>query len=97
MIDERLYADLVDLYESNVKAFQEQNSGLLINDIMKLEIEDLEEFFDQRNTLIDHRYIKEHYIGFTINPQIIEMDIKNNISSVSISPDISFERQLHTD
>ena len=92
MIDERLYADLVDLYNKNVKAFKEQNTGLIIEDIRPLNIEDIEILFDPKE-VIDYRYIKENYRSFTINPQVTNMKIRNNISYVEISPDISWERQ----
>ena len=94
MIDERLYADLVDLYNKNVKAFKEQNTGLIIEDIRPLNIEDIEILFDPKE-VIDYRYIKENYRSFTINPQVTNMKIRNNISYVEISPDISWERQLN--
>lgn len=93
MIDERLYADLVELYNKNVKAFKEQNTGLIIEYVRPLNIEDIERLFDPKE-LINYKYIKEHYRSFTINPQITNMKIQNNVSYVEISPDISWERQI---
>lgn len=93
MIDERLYADLVDLYSKNVKAFKEQNTGLVINDVKPLDIEDIEKLFDPKER-IDHSYIKRNFRSFTINPVVTEMNIKNSVTTVEISPDISWEKQI---
>ena len=38
MIDEKLFSELIDLYAQNVKAFQEQNSGLIIDTVYPLEV-----------------------------------------------------------
>ena len=93
MVDESLFADLVELYNTNVKLFEHQNSGLLIDKVYPLTIEDVEAIFPTKE-LIDTRYIKNNYIGFTINPVVTELEIKNNISRVEISPDISWERKI---
>ena len=45
MIDERLYADLVDLYNENIKTFKEQNTGLIIDNVLPLNIEDIDQTF----------------------------------------------------
>ncbi|HOY91353.1 MAG TPA: hypothetical protein PK891_06525 [Bacteroidales bacterium] len=94
MIDERLYADLVELYSDNIKAYKEQNSGLIIETVRPLVIEDLGKLFDPKE-IIDHAYIDRNYRNFTINPQITEMKIRNGVSYVEISPDISWERQVN--
>ena len=94
MIDERLYADLVELYNNNVKAFKEQNTGLIIEDVLPLNIEDIENLFDPHER-ITFDYIRQNYIGFTINPQITDMKIRNNVTYVEISPDISWERKIN--
>lgn len=94
MIDERLYADLVELYNNNVKIFREQNTGLIINAVLPLNIEDLEKLFDP-NEEIDREYIRRNYRSFTINPLVTNMDFRNNITYVEISPDISWERQIN--
>ena len=93
MVDEKLYADLVELYSNNVKAYKEQNTGLIIESVRPLEIEDLEKLFDTKER-IDRAYIGRNYCSFTINPQITEMKIRNDVSYVEISPDISWERQI---
>ena len=94
MIDERFYADLVDLYSSNVKAFTEQNTGLIVSDVRPLEIEDVEKLFDPHER-ITTEYVKRNYLGVTVNPQITNMLVRNNVTYVEISPDISWERQLN--
>lgn len=94
MVDERLYADLVELYDSNIKAFKEQNTGLIVEDILPLNIEDIEKLFDPRER-IDYEYIKRNYRSFTINPQITSMEIRNDVTYVEISPDISWEKQVN--
>ena len=94
MVDERLYADLVELYDSNIKAFKEQNTGLIVEDVLPLNIEDIERLFDPRER-IDYEYIKQNYRSFTINPQITSMEIRNDVTYVEISPDISWERQVN--
>lgn len=94
MVDEKLYADLVELYSNNVKAFKKQNTGLIIESVRPLEIEDLEKLFDPKE-IIDHAYIDRNYRNFTINPQITEMKIRNGVSYLEISPDISWERQVN--
>lgn len=96
MIDERLYADLVELYNTNVRLYKEQNTGLIIDDVLPLNIEDLEQVFDPKE-FIDHTYIKRNYRNFTINPQITNMDVKNGVTHIEISPDISWERQINND
>ncbi len=94
MIDERFYADLVDLYNSNVKAFIEQNTGLIVNEVRPLEIEDVEKVFDLHER-ITTEYVKRNYLSFTVNPLVTEMNITNGVTHVEISPDISWERQLN--
>lgn len=93
MVDEKLYADLVDLYDKNVKAFQEQNSGLIIDNVYKLEISDIEEVLNSKEK-IDHQYIKNHFIGFTINPIVTDLDERNNVHRVEIRPDISWTKRI---
>jgi len=94
MIDERLFADLVDLYNQNVKLYKEQNTGLIIEDVRPLLIEDVERLFDPKER-IDHAYIKDHYRCFTINPQVTDMKIKNGVTSIELSPDVSWEKQIN--
>lgn len=94
MVDERLYADLVELYDNNIKAFKEQNTGLIVEDVLPLNIEDIERLFDPRER-VDYEYIKRNYRSFTINPQITNMEIRNDVTYVEISPDISWERQVN--
>ena len=96
MIDERLYADLVDLYHDNVKAYKDQNTGIIIENVYPLSIEDVEKVFDTK-AVIDYEYIKKNFISFTVNPQVTEMKIKNDVTYVDISPDISWEKQIHND
>lgn len=95
MIDERLYADLVDLYNENVKTFKEQNTGLIIDNILPLNIEDIDQILNV-NEYIDYAYIRRTYRSFTVNPQITNMEIRNGVTYVEISPDISWERQVNT-
>lgn len=94
MIDEKLFSELVDLYAQNVKAFQEQNSGLIIDTVYPLEISNVEEIINTKE-FVDIHYIKTHYKGFTINPLVTDLDTRNGIHRVSISPDISWEKQYH--
>lgn len=94
MVDERLYADLVELYSSNVKAFKEQNTGLIIEDVRPLNIEDIERLFDPHEK-ITTEYINRNYLSFTVNPQITDMKVRNDVTYVEISPDISWERQIN--
>lgn len=92
MIDEKLYSDLVDLYERNVKAFKEQNSGLIIETVYPLEISALEEAIKTKE-LVDHQYIKKHFLNFTISPSPCELDNRNGVYRVTIKPDICWEKQ----
>ena len=94
MIDERLFSDLVDLYNQNVKAFQEQNSGLIIDALYPLEIEQVEEVLNTKE-FVDHQYIKNHFLSFTINPLVTDLDIRNGVHRVEITPDISWEKQIN--
>ena len=96
MIDERLYADLVDLYQDNVKAYKEQNTGIIIENVYPLTIEDVEKVFNTK-VVIDYEYIKKNFISFTVNPQVTEMIIKNGVTHIELSPDISWEREIHND
>ena len=95
MVDERLFADLVDLYNNNVKMYKEQNTGLIIEKVYPLNIEDVEKLFDSKER-IDHEYIKRNYLSFTVNPQVTEMKVNHDgVSYVEISPDISWEKQIN--
>lgn len=89
MIDEQLFTELQDLYNENVKMFQQQNTGYLINKIHPLTIEDVEKVIN-KDELIDKKYIYTHYKNFTINPQITEFQ-KGFTTQIEISPDISWE------
>ena len=42
MIDEKLFAELVELWESNVKLFKQQHLGFLFDKIYPLNKEDIE-------------------------------------------------------
>lgn len=89
MVDEQLFTELQELYRDNIAIFKQQNSGMLVEKIIPLTIEDVEKAIDY-DGFIDKRYIYEHYINFTINPQITE--IKHGFTiQVEISPDISWE------
>lgn len=90
MIDEQLFTELQDLYTENIKMFEQQNSGYLIEKIMPLTIEDVAKAIDEDGILIDRKYVFEHYRNFTINPQITELQ-KGFTTRIEISPDISWE------
>lgn len=89
MIDEQLFMELQDLYNENINLFKQQNTGYLIEKIIPLTIEDVEKVIDF-DGLVDKKYIYEHYINFTINPQITEIQ-KGFTTRIEISPDISWE------
>lgn len=94
MVDEKLFADLVELYRENVKTYIEQNTGLIVQDVRPLLIEDVEKVFDPKEH-IDYTYIKNNYRNFTINPQVTEMKVNHDgVTYVEISPDISWEKQV---
>jgi hypothetical protein len=90
MIDEQLFTELQDLYAENLKMFEQQNSGFLIEKIVPLTIEAVAKAIDEDGILIDKRYVFEHYRNFTINPQITELQ-KGFTTRIEISPDISWE------
>ena len=46
MIDEQLFSDLQDLYNTNIQAFKEQNTGYLVEKIYPLTVEDIEKVID---------------------------------------------------
>lgn len=90
MIDERLFADLVELYDSNVKLFKEQNTGFIVDRVFPLTIETLNKIIDVPNEVIDRNYIREHYRNFTINPQIMNVREKFT-TTIDLVPDVSWE------
>ena len=94
MVDEKLFSDLVNLYDRNIKAFQAQNTGLIVDKVYPLEMSDIEEALNTKE-LINLRYISTHYGGFTINPIIVDTDKRNGIYRVTIKPDISWEKQYY--
>ena len=69
MVHEKLFADLVDLYNNNVKLYKEQNTGLIIDKVRPLLIEDVEKIFINVKEIINHDYINQNYRSFTVNPQ----------------------------
>lgn len=89
MIDEQLFTELQDLYNENIKLFEQQNTGYLIETIRPLTKEDIENVIDY-DGFIDKRYIQENYRNFTINPQITEIQ-KGFTTRIELSPDISWE------
>jgi hypothetical protein len=89
MIDEQLFTEMQDLYNENVKLFQQQNTGYLVERILPLTIEDVEKVLDT-DDYVDKKYIYEHYVNFTINPQITEIQ-KGFTTQIELSPDISWE------
>lgn len=97
MIDEKLFADLVELYNNNIKIYKEKNTGLIIDYIKPLEKETVEKEFSHVKEIINRDYITKHFISFTVNPQVTEMIIKNGVTHIELSPDISWEREIHND
>ena len=76
------------------KKNREQKSGFEISKIIPLTLDFVEKILDPEGlnrVIIDKKYIYEHYRNFTINPQITEMQRGKYITSVEISPDISWE------
>lgn len=90
MIDEQLFTELQDLYSENIKLFEQQNTGFLIEKIIPLTVEAVEKAIGIEDLLIDKKYIFEHYLNFTVNPQITELQ-KGFTTQIEISPDISWE------
>lgn len=90
MIDDQLFTELQDLYAENLKLFEQQNSGFLIEKIVPLTMDAVTKAIDVEEVLIDKKYVFEHYRNFTINPQITELQ-KGFTTRIEISPDISWE------
>ena len=90
MIDNQLFTELQDLYADNLKLFEQQNTGYLIEKVVPLTVEAVEKAIDVEGILVDKKYVYEHYINFTINPQITEIQ-KGFTTRIEISPDISWE------
>lgn len=91
MIDEKLFAELVELWDSNVKLFKQQHLGFLFDKVYPLNKEDIEKIINAPNdVLIDKQYIKDHFKNFTINPQV--MNVREGYSTqVDLVPDVSWE------
>ena len=89
MIDEQLFAELQELYRTNLTLFRMQNTGFFIDRVHPLRIEDVEKAvgFDG---LVDKKYIDTHYVNFTVNPQPVEI-MKGYTTRIEIAPDISWE------
>ena len=90
MIDNQLFTELQDLYADNLKLFEQQNTGYLIEKVVPLTVEAVEKAIDVEGILVDKKYIYEHYRNFTVNPQITEIQ-KGFTTRIEISPDISWE------
>ena len=90
MIDNQLFTELQDLYADNLKLFEQQNTGYLIEKVVPLTVEAVEKAIDVEGILVDKKYVYEHYINFTVNPQITEIQ-KGFTTRIEISPDISWE------
>lgn len=90
MIDDQLFTELQDLYTDNLKLFEQQNTGYLIEKVVPLTIEAVEKAIDVEGILVDKKYVYEHYRNFTVNPQITEIQ-KGFTTRIEISPDISWE------
>ncbi len=97
MVHEKLFADLVDLYNNNVKLYKEQNTGLIIDKVRPLLIEDVEKIFINVKEIINHDYINQNYRSFTVNPQVTDMRIVNGVTHIELSPDLSWEKQIKND
>ena len=90
MIDNQLFAELQDLDADNLKLFEQQNTGYLIEKVVPLTVEAVEKAIDVEGILVDKKYVYEHYRNFTVNPQITEIQ-KGFTTRIEISPDISWE------
>lgn len=90
MIDNQLFTELQDLYADNLKLFEQQNTGYLIEKVVPLTVEAVEKAIDVEGILVDKKYVYEHYRNFTVNPQITEIQ-KGFTTRIEISPDISWE------
>ena len=90
MIDNQLFTELQDLYADNLKLFEQQNTGYLIEKVVPLTVEAVEKAIDVEGILVDKKYVYEHYRNFTVNPQITEIQ-KGLTTRIEISPDISWE------
>ena len=89
MIDADFFEELKDLYKQNVRMFAEQNSGYFIEKVNPLTIDIVESAFNT-NAVIDKKYIQQHFVNFTINPQVTEIQ-KGYTTRIEISPDVSWE------
>ena len=90
MIDNQLFTELQDLDADNLKLFEQQNTGYLIEKVVPLTVEAVEKAIDVEGILVDKKYVYEHYRNFTVNPQITEIQ-KGFTTRIEISPDISWE------
>lgn len=90
MIDNQLFTELQDLYADNLKLFEQQNTGYLIEKVVPLTVEAVEKAIDVEGILVDKKYVYEHYRNFTVNPQITEIQ-EGFTTRIEISPDISWE------
>jgi hypothetical protein len=93
MIDKELFNDLQELYKTNIEEFKKNRTALIIGKIHPLLLENVEKAIDVEDCLVDKKYIMQHYVNFTINPQITEeKNFKNGQTyEVEISPDISWD------
>ena len=96
ILDNQLFADLVDNWTENVKQFTTQNTAIIINNVTPLYESDIIDFvrdtvgktIEEDQILIDRQFIQEHFHGFTINPYVDELKT-GYTSQCELRPDVS--------
>ena len=95
-IDSELFEDLQYNYQENVRNFKTQNSGLLIDNVARLNEDELIKFIqnvlhlDNQDTYIDRKFINQHFINFAICPVVAESK-GGYTTHVDLVPDIICE------
>ena len=95
-IDQELFEDLQHNYQENVRNFKTQNSGLLVDNVSRLNEDDLIKFIqnvlhlDNQDTYVDRKFIDQHFTNFAICPVVA--DSKSGYTThVDLVPDIICE------
>lgn len=95
-IDPELFEDLQHNYQENVRNFKTQNSGLLVDNVSRLNEDDIVKFIqnvlhiEDKDVNIDRKFIEQRFTNFAICPVVAESK-SGYTTHVDLVPDIICE------
>lgn len=102
ILDNDVYELFQDNWKDNVNQFKSQNTGIIVNNIEKLTEDIILNFIDntlgnqlnEREIIVDKKFIFSHYNGLTVNPVVD--DFKQNFTAqCNLKPDLSYVNIIH--